>query len=106
VLGVGGCAMRGVVWNLYYRLHPAAQGHGYATELATAAVAAATVTRPELPVVVYLVEHNTGSRRVVERLGFDLVWTGPDAGNPDPDARRLVYADRALDAATLAVVTG
>jgi len=25
------------------------------------------------------------------------VWRGPDAGNPDPDAVRLVYADRPVD---------
>lgn len=29
--------------------------------------------------------------------GLELVWRGPDAGNPHPDAVRLVYADRPLD---------
>jgi hypothetical protein len=27
---------------------------------------------------------------------LSLVWRGPDAGNPDPDAVRLVYADRPI----------
>jgi hypothetical protein len=27
---------------------------------------------------------------------LSLVWRGPDAGNPDPAAVRLVYADRPL----------
>jgi hypothetical protein len=28
---------------------------------------------------------------------LQLLWRGPDAGNPDPDALRLVYADRPID---------
>lgn len=106
LLGVGGCTLRaGVAWNLGYRLHRDAWGHGYAQELITAARAAAAQTGLDLPVVAYLLEHNTGSRRAAERAGLELVWRGPDAGNPDPAAVRLVYADRALRAATLDVLT-
>lgn len=35
------------------------------------------------------------------RLGLELVHRAPDAGNPDPTAVRLVFADRDLTAAQL-----
>lgn len=101
VIGCGGC--RPVAdeqrWNLYYRFTPESQGNGYATELAGAAIAAANAVRPDWPVVAYMLEHNTASWRVAERLGMHRIWTGPDAGNPDPAAIRFVYADR-VDAST------
>ncbi len=98
VVGTGGCAVRVGTdwWNLYYRLTPAAWGSGLAAELVAAAVDAARGLRPELPVVAYLLEHNERSRGRAERSGLQLVWRGPDAGDPDPDAVRLVYADRDL----------
>ncbi|MBY4236732.1 hypothetical protein HQO43_07155 [Rhodococcus fascians] len=46
----------------------------------------------------YLLEHNLSSARVAERAGLKLVSRGPDIGNPDPEAIRLVYADRPLTA--------
>jgi RimJ/RimL family protein N-acetyltransferase len=96
-IGIGGCMVnRGIAWNLYYRLRPEAQGNGYAAEMVAAARAAAAATRPELPVTAYLLEHNGASRRTAERGGLHLVWRGPDAGNPDPEAVRLIFADRAL----------
>ena len=96
VVGTGGCALRvGTAWwNLYYRFTPAAWGHGLAAELVTAALDAARAVDPERPVIAYLLEHNAESRRLAEKAGLSLVWRGPDAGNPDPDAVRLVYADR------------
>lgn len=107
LIGYGGCSLRaGAFWNLGYRLAPEAQGAGYATEVAAAGLAAARAARPDLPVVAYLLEHNTGSARVAERVGLTRRHRAPDAGNPDPDAIRLVYADRPLTphqvAATLA----
>jgi len=71
----------------------------------TAALAAAGQVAPELPVVAYLLEHNTGSRRTAERAGLQLVWRGPDVGNPDPLAVRLVYVDRPVSAGVLAAFT-
>lgn len=102
LVGVGGCSVRhDVAWNLGYRLCRDAWGYGYAQELIAAARAAAGQLRPDLPVTAYLLAHNVGSRRAAERAGLTQVWRGPDAGNPDPDAVRLVYADRDLDAATV-----
>ncbi|MGY1720679.1 GNAT family N-acetyltransferase [Blastococcus sp. SYSU DS0552] len=107
VVGTGGCAVRvGTAWwNLYYRFAAPAWGRGLAAEMVDAALDAARAVRPELPVVAYLLEHNVQSRARAERAGLELVWRGPDAGNPDPAAVRLVYADRALDDVLLARVT-
>lgn len=107
VVGRGGCALpdealdadptgRGW-WNLYYRFDQRVLGRGYATEMGTAALAAARAVAPERPVLAYLLEHNHASRRTAERLGLRLVWRGPDADNPDPDGVRLVYLDRDPD---------
>jgi RimJ/RimL family protein N-acetyltransferase len=107
MVGTGGCALRvGTAWwNLYYRFTPPAWGTGLAAELVTAALDAAHTVAPDRPVVAYLLEHNAESRGRAERSGLQLVWRGPDAGNPDPDAVRLVYADRPLDDGLLAEIT-
>ncbi|UOE42550.1 GNAT family N-acetyltransferase [Agromyces larvae] len=101
LIGIGGCSRRGEWWNLYYRLDRRAWGDGFAQELARAAIGAARELDASVPIVAYLLEHNEGSRRVAERLGFELVSRGPDAGNPDPDAVRLVFADRPLAPETI-----
>ena len=44
------------------------------------------------------------TRRTAEKLGLRLVWRGPDADNPDPDAVRLVFLDRAPDDVLLAAL--
>jgi RimJ/RimL family protein N-acetyltransferase len=106
VVGMGGCAVPrdACWWNLYYRLTPPAWGHGLAGELAAEAMAAAREVDPALPIIASLLEHNLESKRRAERSGLTLVWRGPDAGNPDPDAVRLVYADRPLGEEVLARV--
>ncbi|MEZ0163388.1 GNAT family N-acetyltransferase [Kineococcus sp. LSe6-4] len=97
LVGTGGCDLRlGLAWNLGYRLARASWGQGFAQEVARAALAAAQRVRSDIPVTAYLLEHNTRSRSATERAGLDLVWRGPDAGNPDPAAVRLLYADRPL----------
>jgi RimJ/RimL family protein N-acetyltransferase len=46
LIGVGGCALRlQAAWNLYYRLTPAEQGHGFAAEMVTAACAVPALVR-------------------------------------------------------------
>ncbi|WP_209309171.1 GNAT family N-acetyltransferase [Blastococcus sp. CT_GayMR16] len=107
LVGTGGCAVRVETawWNLYYRLTPPAWGLGLAAELVSAAIDAAHTVHPDLPVIAYLLEHNAQSRGRAERAGLSLVWRGPDAGNPDPAAVRLVYADRPLAGELLEKVT-
>ncbi len=86
-------------WNLGYRLTPAAWGHGFATELGAAAIEAANGTRPELPVVARALSHNTGSWRVLERLGLTLAWEGPvtQPNLPTSAMDLRVYADRPIN---------
>ncbi|MDH6111688.1 RimJ/RimL family protein N-acetyltransferase [Kitasatospora sp. MAP12-15] len=76
VVGVGGVqhipAFGG--WNLYYRLATAHWGRGYATELSRAAIEAARLHTPQLPVVAWIHAHNEGSRAVAARL--DLIDHG------------------------------
>jgi RimJ/RimL family protein N-acetyltransferase len=107
VVGIGGCAVRAGTdwWNLYYRFTPPAWGLGLAAELVTAALDAAHTVAPDRPIIAYLLEHNAESRGRAERSGLTLVWRGPDAGNPDPGAVRLVYADRPVDDVLLARVS-
>ena len=116
VVGRGGCAVpdealdadptgRGW-WNLYYRFDQRVLGRGYATEMGEAAIEAAHDVAPERPVLAYLLEHNLGSRRTAEKLGLRLVWRGPDDGNPDPDAVRLVFLDREPDDVLVAALGG
>lgn len=106
VVGQGGCARlpEQAWWNLYYRLSPEVQGRGYAVELATRAIEAAHDVSPELPDLAFLLEHNEASRRTADRVGLRLVWRGPDLGNPDPEAVRLVFVDREPDGAFLEAV--
>lgn len=103
VVGHGGCAVRQhAFWNLGYRFAPEAQGRGLATEVSRAALTAARAARPELPVVAYLLEHNAASAAVARKVGLELRHRAPDAGNPDPAAIRLVFADRPLEEEELA----
>lgn len=100
-VGVGGCSLSGTVWNMYYRISPESQGKGFATEIARAGLDAANSVRPDVPITAFLLEHNLGSKAVAERIGLTQVWRGPDAGNPDAGAVRLVYTDRQLSSDTL-----
>ena len=84
-------------WNLYYRFDQRVLGRGYAAEMGRAALDAAHDVAPERPVLAFLLEHNVASRRTAEKVGLRLVWRGPDDGNPDPDAVRLVFLDREPD---------
>jgi len=106
VVGRGGCTIPTgrMWWNLYFRFATAVHGRGYATEMATRAIEAARDVEPGRPVLAYLLEHNEASRRTAERLGMMLAWRGPDLPNPDPDAVRLVYADREPTAELVAAI--
>ncbi|WP_127794558.1 GNAT family N-acetyltransferase [Agromyces sp. LHK192] len=103
IIGYGGAGvLGGLVWNLGYRLAADEHGRGYATELAASGLRRANEVAPDLPVIAYLLEHNVASDRVARKVGLELAWRGPDAGNPDPAAIRLVYADRPLTEEQLA----
>ena len=97
IIGYGGCGMlASTVWNLGYRFAADTHGRGYATELAREALRHAERAAPGIPVIAYLVEHNEASARVAQKLGMQLVHRGPDAGNPDTAAIRLVYSTQPL----------
>jgi RimJ/RimL family protein N-acetyltransferase len=99
VAGIGGCALspRTGCWNVYYRLFPELQGHGLATELCRTGIDAARTFDPQLPVLALLLEHNVASKGTAERAGLTLAWRGSASGGTDPDAQRLIYADRPLN---------
>ena len=76
-VGVGGVDMTaGGVWNLGYRLAPAAWGQGFASEIALAAVRAAAETAPDIPVTGRVLTNNPASAAVLRRAGLSLVWQG------------------------------
>lgn len=96
VIGVGGAQrQRTRAWNLNYRIAIAHQGHGYATELGRAAHAAARAIDPDVPVIAWIAEHNTPSRKVAERLGLRNYGSAID---PSDGEVRLAYADRPIGA--------
>ncbi|MDN6746250.1 MAG: GNAT family N-acetyltransferase [Brevibacterium sp.] len=116
VLGTCGCGVRRMpmadewspdrieaFWNLGYRFRPEVQGRGYASEISRLAISRAQELNPSLPVIAYLLEHNAASLKVAEKVGLSLQHRAPDAGNPDPQAMRLIFADRKLTASQLAV---
>ncbi|MEP9384451.1 GNAT family N-acetyltransferase [Nocardioides sp. KR10-350] len=97
VIGSGGVQRHEPTsWNLNYRIAPAAQGHGYATELALEALRVAHAADPDSAVIAWIDEHNTPSRRVAERVGLldQGVRPTPNDGRP-----RVAYADRPLPGA-------
>ncbi|MDN6530185.1 MAG: GNAT family N-acetyltransferase [Brevibacterium sp.] len=114
VLGTCGCGVRRMpmadewsparieaFWNLGYRFRP--EGRGYASEISRLAISRAQELNPSLPVIAYLLERNAASLKVAEKVGLSLQHRAPDAGNPDPQAMRLIFADRKLTASQLAV---
>ena len=97
MIGYGGCSLyRNTFWNLSYRLAAESHGEGLATGLAIEAVRQAHQIHPDAPVLALLLEHNVASAAVAQKTGLTLQYRGPDAGNPDPTAVRLIYSDRVL----------
>ncbi|MGO1051768.1 GNAT family N-acetyltransferase [Crossiella sp. CA198] len=73
-IGLGGLSVRRIAgedgFNLYYRFRPSAWGHGYATEMARAALDWAARAAPDRPVLVVTVPENTAAKRVAAKLGM------------------------------------
>lgn len=96
-VGVGGVDRTASgLWNLGYRLTPDAWGNGYATEVARAAVAAASDVAPEVPVTGRVLTNNPASAAVLRRVGLTLVWQGSTSAALPDGVERQVWADRAL----------
>jgi RimJ/RimL family protein N-acetyltransferase len=102
---IGGGGVRYIeeagVWNLGYRLDRASWGHGYATELARAAVRRAAQVEPRTPVTARVLAINPASVAVLEKAGLTMVWEGPKpdgAAQGDPSLLSRVYSDRPLGA--------
>jgi RimJ/RimL family protein N-acetyltransferase len=99
VIGLGGAGMRRPevpAWNLGFRLTPAAWGRGFGLEVSKAAIAAAVVAQPEVPITARALTRNPASWRTLERAGLSLLWKG-DAPADDPltsGLPRRVYSDR------------
>jgi RimJ/RimL family protein N-acetyltransferase len=74
VIGFGGLTRRMFrerpVLNTYYRFAPSAWGHGYATEMAGAALGLAQRLLPDMPVIVRTRPANVAARAVAEKLGL------------------------------------
>ncbi len=107
-VGIGGCSVKeGIGWNVLCRFLPEVQGRGYEAELVRAAVIAASVVRPELPIVFLILEDNESSKAAARNAGLAEVWRGPDEDSEDdedPGVVRLVYADRELPADVIDVL--
>jgi RimJ/RimL family protein N-acetyltransferase len=104
-VGIGGCSVKDRVgWNVFHRLLPEVQGRGYEAELVRAAITAASVMRPELPIVALIMEQNAASRAAAESAGLTEVWRGADEDSEDAGAVRLVYADRELPADVIEIL--
>jgi len=101
-VGLGGVDMTaGGVWNLGYRLVPEHHGHGYATELARAALVAAHDLRPGVPVTARVLTSNPASARVLVRVGLAQVWQGPTRTAAPQGAQCQAWSDRDLTPAQL-----
>lgn len=92
VVGIGGVQRQSTGnWNLYYRFAPSAWGHGYATELGRAALAAAHELDNTVPVIAWVLPHNTASINVARRLG--LIDQGLHT-DPSDGQLRHAFTDR------------
>jgi len=69
-------------------LFDGAEGHGYATEAANAAIEYARKTLLWTEIVHYIIKENASSIAVAERVGAEL---DPDAPQPKPESPCLVY---------------
>lgn len=94
-IGTGGVMMTPVsVWNLGYRLSPESWGRGFATELAHAAVDAASAVDADRPVTARVLSNNPASGTVAVRAGLSLIWLGPSTATVESGMWGQIYSDR------------
>jgi RimJ/RimL family protein N-acetyltransferase len=92
LIGTGGAQRRQAgFWNVSWRIAGSQQGNGYATELAGAAVSAASEQDPRLPIIAWIVPTNAPSIRVAEKVG--LLNRGSQI-DPADGLFRLAFTDR------------
>ena len=106
-LGVGGVhrfesSGAGPFWNLGYRFAPQGWGRGFASEVASKAVAAARDAGPAVPVIARVLSTNPASARVARKAGLRLVWEGVPSEDTvaavgQRSVKRLVFADRSIE---------
>ena len=100
-IGIGGVRTTATgPWNLGLSIVPAAWGRGHASEIAQAAVAAATAVAPDRPVTARALAANVGSERALTRAGLRSVWEGPSTETPGATAR--IYTTAPLSEVSLA----
>jgi RimJ/RimL family protein N-acetyltransferase len=95
----------GDIWNLGYRLDPSAWGRGFATEVATTALAEAERLPSHSPVTAGALVINPASIAVLEKIGLHLIWEGLSLDSrlhgADPEnSQRRIYSNRRLEPAS------
>jgi RimJ/RimL family protein N-acetyltransferase len=92
-LGCGGVRFSRVNYNVYYRLHASAWGHGYACEIVRAAAGCAYQLDPEAVLQAVMRPWNRASAAVAERIGMTFCGEQLDYQG----VAELVYQGLAVD---------
>jgi RimJ/RimL family protein N-acetyltransferase len=85
-----------LVWNLGYRLSPAAWGRGFATKIALVAVATVRAQNDSVAITARVLSNNPASARVAVRAGLHTVWEGPTTAATAAGITGEDFSDRDL----------
>jgi RimJ/RimL family protein N-acetyltransferase len=100
-LGCGGVRRSTDLWNVYYRLKPAAWGHHYAGEIVRAAAPCAEKIEPGALLQAAVRPTNARSESVVTRIGMTFCGRQPD----ETGATQLIYQIPAADVESILAIT-